>query len=70
MHDMIIRRNMGIKSGIPSYCTSNDLVLEAILQQGKRFRDEILIEGTANQINQFGGYTGMHPADFRAKGLD
>ena len=67
MHDMIIRRNMGIKSGIPSYCTSNDLVLEAILQQGKRFRDEILIEGTANQINQFGGYTGMHPADFRDK---
>ena len=57
MHEIIDRRNMGILCGIPSYCTSNDLVLEALLQQGKRFGDEILIEGTANQINQFGGYT-------------
>ena len=65
MHEMVARRNMGIKSGIPSYCTSNDLVLEALLQQGKRFGDEILVEATANQVNQFGGYTGMHPADFR-----
>lgn len=65
MHEMIFKRNMGIHCGIPSYCTANSLVIEACLQQGKRFGDDILIEGTANQVNQFGGYTGMTPEDFK-----
>lgn len=65
MHDMIFKRNMGIHAGIPSYCTANLLVIEACLQQGKRFGDDILIEGTSNQVNQFGGYTGMTPEMFR-----
>ncbi|MBQ9573840.1 MAG: class II D-tagatose-bisphosphate aldolase, non-catalytic subunit [Synergistaceae bacterium] len=59
------RRKSGIHSGIPSYCTANELAIEAVLEQGKRFDSPILIEGTANQINQFGGYTGMKPSDFR-----
>ena len=59
------RRKSGIHAGIPSYCTANELAIEAILEQGKRFDSPILIEGTANQINQFGGYTGMKPQDFR-----
>ena len=63
--DMIFKRNMGIHCGIPSFCTANRLVIEACLQQGKRFGDDILIEGTANQVNQFGGYTGMTPEDFK-----
>ena len=29
-------------------------------------RGPLLIEATCNQVNQFGGYTGMRPADFRA----
>ena len=58
------RRKSGIHSGIPSYCTANELVIEAVLEQGRRFDSPILIEGTANQINQFGGYTGMKPQDF------
>ena len=53
------------KTGIPSYCTANELVIEAVLEQGLRFDAPILIEGTANQINQFGGYTGMTPEKFR-----
>lgn len=59
------RRKTGIHSGIPSYCTANELAIEAVLEQGKRFDSPVLIEGTANQINQFGGYTGMKPSDFR-----
>ncbi len=62
---IVERRNEGIKIGIPSYCTANDLVIEAILEQAKRFDEHVLIEGTANQINQFGGYTGMTPKNFR-----
>ena len=62
---MIERRKEGLKIGMPSYCTANELAIEAILEQSKRFNDSVLIEGTANQINQFGGYTGMTPKDFR-----
>ena len=52
-------------TGIPSYCTANEIVIEAVLEQGLRFDAPIVIEGTANQINQFGGYTGMTPENFR-----
>ena len=51
--------------GIPSFCTANDLVIEACLKQAKRFDDYVLLEATANQVNQYGGYTGMKPADYR-----
>lgn len=64
MRDMIAKRRSGITCGVPSYCTANRLAIEAILEQAKRFDDYILIEATANQVNQFGGYTGMKPADF------
>lgn len=64
MRDMIAKRKAGIHCGIPSYCTASPLVIEAILEQAKRFDDCILIEATANQVNQFGGYTGMLPKGF------
>lgn len=65
MRNIIEKRQKGIPCGIPSFCTANPLVVEACLQQGIRFNDNVLIEATANQVNQFGGYTGMKPADFR-----
>ena len=48
-----------------SYCTANEIVIEALFEQAAKLNTEILIEGTANQINQFGGYTGMTPEDFK-----
>ena len=63
--EILNKRKSGIHAGIPSYCTANELVIEAVLEQALRFSDSVLIEGTAKQINQFGGYTGMTPADFR-----
>jgi D-tagatose-1,6-bisphosphate aldolase subunit GatZ/KbaZ len=48
-----------------SYCSANEFVLEAILEQAKRTNRPVLIEATANQVNQFGGYTGMKPKDFQ-----
>lgn len=62
---MIAKRKEEIICGVPSYCTANELVIESVLKQAKRFDDSILIEATANQVNQFGGYTGMKPADYR-----
>ncbi len=65
IRNIIEKRQRGISCGIPSFCTANPIVIEACLQQGVRFNDSILIEATANQVNQLGGYTGMRPADFR-----
>lgn len=62
---MIERRSAGVPCGIASFCTANELVIEAVLEQAKKNGDVALIEATANQVNQFGGYTGMKPIDFK-----
>ena len=64
LKEMILRRQNGEKCGISSNCTANELVIEALLERGKATGEPVLIEATANQINQFGGYTGMQPQDF------
>jgi len=66
MRAMLAKRKAGMKyAGIPSFCTASDLVIEACLKQAMRFDDYVLVEATANQVNQYGGYTGMKPADYR-----
>lgn len=66
LRQMLKDRHSGkLYAGMPSFCTANELVIEACLKQAKRFESPVLIEATANQVNQFGGYTGMLPADFR-----
>lgn len=62
---MMERRRNGEKVGIPSYCSANKYVLEAALERAKKLNQPTLIEATANQVNQFGGYTGMLPVDFK-----
>ncbi len=70
MQVMMDRRRSGEKIGIPSYCTANELVIEEILLRAKETGFPTLIEATANQVNQFGGYTGMKPADYYKFVLD
>ena len=66
LRQMLKERQSGnIFAGMPSYCTANELVIEACIKQAMRYDIPVLIEATANQVNQFGGYTGMLPADFR-----
>lgn len=50
--------------GIYSACTANEIVLEACMEEAIRTNSPLLIEATANQVDQYGGYTGMKPADF------
>lgn len=50
--------------GIYAVCSAHPLVLEAAIEQAKADQTPVLIEATANQVNQYGGYTGMKPADF------
>lgn len=69
LQEMMAKRREGVKCGIPSYCTANELALEAALMRAKCLNKPVLIEATANQVNQYGGYTGMKPADFYQKVL-
>ena len=50
--------------GLPSICSAHPDVLAQALRPGNQ--PAVLIESTCNQVNQFGGYTGMTPADFAA----
>ena len=51
--------------GIYSACSANSFVIEAVLKKGLEDNSCVLIESTANQCDQFGGYTGMKPIDFK-----
>ncbi len=53
------------KKGVYSICSSNPDVIEASIEFAKEKNDYILIEATPHQINQFGGYSGMTPEDFK-----
>lgn len=41
------------------------LVIEAALRFVLNSERKVLIEDTSNQVNQYGGYTVIKPADFR-----
>ena len=63
--DEIVRsQKQGQPRGMASICSSHPLVLKAAMEQAVRGGTSILVESTCNQVNQFGGYTGMTPADF------
>lgn len=53
-------------AGIYACCSASPIVLQAAMEKAKATHTPLLIESTANQVNQYGGYTGMQPAVFRA----
>lgn len=65
MKSIIQQHKSGKHIGICSVCSAHPLVIEATLRFDLASQRKVLIEATSNQVNQFGGYTGMKPADFR-----
>lgn len=63
--EILKRHKSGESLGIYSCCSAHPAVLEASVRQALTDESHILIEATSNQVNQFGGYTGMKPIDFR-----
>jgi D-tagatose-1,6-bisphosphate aldolase subunit GatZ/KbaZ len=51
--------------GITSVCSANHYVINAAILNAKKNNQILLIEATSNQVDQFGGYTGLTPAQFR-----
>lgn len=64
IQQMILEYHSGRKRGIYSCCCANEIVIRAALKQALNSEQYVLIEATANQVNQNGGYTGMTPDDF------
>lgn len=64
LKNLASRDSRGRQRGIYSVCSAHPLVIEAALLQAQADGTALLIEATCNQVNQFGGYTGMQPADF------
>jgi D-tagatose-1,6-bisphosphate aldolase subunit GatZ/KbaZ len=56
----------GRGTGIYSICSSHKDVIRAGMIRAKGDGSIVLIESTSNQVDQFGGYTGMVPAAFAA----
>ncbi|MBS1813920.1 MAG: D-tagatose-bisphosphate aldolase, class II, non-catalytic subunit [Acidobacteria bacterium] len=66
LRDLLAHRKSSSARGIYSICSAHPWVLAAAMQQAIADDSPLLIEATSNQVNQFGGYTGMRPADFHA----
>ena len=66
VRELLRRREQGREKGIYACCSANEYVIRAAIRRARDRDTVVLVEATANQVNQDGGYTGMKPADFRA----
>lgn len=62
LDEVVAAQKIGETKGITSVCSAHPHVIRQTL----RVFEHPLIEATCNQVNQFGGYTGMTPRDFVA----
>ncbi len=63
--ELLRKLKEGKKIGITSICSANKFVLKASMLHAKEYGYDLLIESTSNQVDQFGGYTGMTPVMFK-----
>jgi D-tagatose-1,6-bisphosphate aldolase subunit GatZ/KbaZ len=62
LDEIVAAQMRGEAKGFAAVCSAHPWVLKETL----KVFEFPLIEATCNQVNQFGGYTGMTPADFAA----
>jgi D-tagatose-1,6-bisphosphate aldolase subunit GatZ/KbaZ len=63
--DTVRQHKSGRPVGVYSVCSAHPTVVEAAIAQAAADDRYVLIEATSNQVDQFGGYTGMTPPEFR-----
>lgn len=64
LESVVAANRAGKQQGIYAVCSAHEQVLRAAFQQALIDGSPLLIEATCNQVNQYGGYTGMQPSDF------
>ena len=62
---LLRRHRRGAPVGVTAVCSAHPLVLRAAAEQAAQDGAVLLVEATSNQVDQFGGYTGMLPGQFR-----
>ncbi|MGY8562322.1 D-tagatose-bisphosphate aldolase, class II, non-catalytic subunit [Paracidovorax citrulli] len=65
VQSLIAAHRQGQPVGLYSVCCSNEQVLLAAMQVARAYDTVLLVEATSNQVDQFGGYTGMTPPQYR-----
>lgn len=65
LDEMVHAQKEGLPLGIASVCSAHPIVLSAAADQAVTDGNVLLVEATSNQVDQYGGYTGMRPTDFR-----
>ncbi len=58
------RHLAGESPGLFAVCSGHPVVLASAMGMARSADHFLLVEATANQVNQFGGYTGMNPEAF------
>jgi len=66
LDEIVAAQKRGQAAGVTSVCSAHPFVIEATFRHALDSDAPVLIESTCNQVNQFGGYTRMTPADFMA----
>jgi D-tagatose-1,6-bisphosphate aldolase subunit GatZ/KbaZ len=64
LHHLRADHLAGRRGGMYAVCSARREVLEAAIALARDHGQPLLVEATANQVNQFGGYTGMTPSEF------
>ena len=64
VYKLLSSRKNSREKGVYSCCSANEYVIRAGMRRSKKNSTVFLVEATANQVNQKGGYTGMTPKDF------
>ncbi len=65
IQSLLAAHRNGERVGLYSVCCSNEQVLLAAMDVARQYDTPLLIEATSNQVDQFGGYTGMTPSAYR-----
>ena len=55
------------RGGIVSVCSAHPAVIRAAAELAREYKATLLLESTSNQVDQFGGYTGLTPAQYIAQ---
>lgn len=64
LHKLVAAHKRGESVGITSICSANGFVVGAVLEHALKKNQTVCLESTGQQVNQFGGYSGMHPRQF------
>ena len=66
LRDIIVDNRAGKRRGSYAVCSAHPWVIDAAVQRALETGSLLHVESTANQVNQFGGYSGKTPREFAA----